>query len=592
MAVAVYAAWPMIRYCEPGQPASTCRWAYNMGTATDDGRYFGMVWEAARVALQDFHQLPSWNPYHCGGVVLYQDPQAPFPGPLFLLTFWWLPAIVALKLWEIVHLAVAALGMRRLTADMGANLPEQALAAALVTAGGSIMWHLGGGNLSFSAFLLFPWVLWSHRKALTAPRYAVLTGALLALSAVEGGVYPLPLMLSALAIDTVARLGDRDERRALFVSLPVTGLFAGLLSAVRMVPVLHYLKDHPRLMPLDDQMTVAEVFSTWTTREHDWQFPSHPFVWDEYGDYLGVVPVALMLLGALVAVWRRDELSRARRIDLALLIGIVWLALGNIPGFSLYGLMHELPIYRSLRVPSRYLFAGNLAFAMVCTWALVAARDALRSVRARRAVMALFVLVECGGAAYCAREMTHYNHSHVQRGVDEPMVRARASADFHQDSSTDYAKIPTHAMRGVGTSQCYVPMEWEPSPSLWNGPASQVRVIPPEAGTAEQTRWTPNEVAVRVQVRGPARLVVNQNYEVGWRASTGTTEPFERLLSVNLPAGEHTVVFRHRPPGVVIGFALTVLGALLSLFAWMRLTPESLERLRERAAKLFTAPKE
>ena len=27
----------------------------------------------------DFHQLPSWNPYHCGGLVLYQDPQAPFP---------------------------------------------------------------------------------------------------------------------------------------------------------------------------------------------------------------------------------------------------------------------------------------------------------------------------------------------------------------------------------------------------------------------------------------------------------------------------------------------------------------------------------
>jgi hypothetical protein len=69
-----------------------------------------MVWEAARVALTDFHQLPSWNPYHCGGVVLYQDPQAPFPGPLFLLTFFWLPAIVALKVWEIIHLIAAAFG--------------------------------------------------------------------------------------------------------------------------------------------------------------------------------------------------------------------------------------------------------------------------------------------------------------------------------------------------------------------------------------------------------------------------------------------------------------------------------------------------
>ncbi len=188
--------------------------------------------------------------------------------------------------------------------------------------------------------------------------------------------------------------------------------------------------------------------------------------------------------------------------------------------------------------------------------------------------------------------MGYYNHSHVQRGVDEPMARAPASADFHQDSSTDYGRLPTHAVRGVGTTQCYVPMEWEPSPSLWNGAGPQVRVIPPEAGSAEQTRWTPNEVTAQVRLSAPARLVVNQNYEVGWRASTGATEPFERLLSVNLPAGTHTVVFRHRPPGLGLGLALTVLGALLSLLAWKRLTPESLDRLRARGARLISGARE
>lgn len=586
--VVLIAVGPMLLYCEPDGPERVCRWSINMGTATDDGRYFGMVWEAARVALVDFHQLPSWNPYHCGGVVLYQDAQAPFPGPLFLLMFFWAPAIVGIKLWEIVHLVVGAFGVRRLAADNGANIPEQVLAAAVVTASGSILWHLGGGNLSFSAFLLFPWVLWAHRKALRAPRYAVVTGGLLALAAVEGGVYPLPLMLAALAIDTVARLGHADDRRALLVSLPITGALAGLLSAVRVLPLLLYLKEYPRLMPLDDQMTVAEVFQTWTTRVHDRPFPGHTFVWDEYGDYLSGAPVVLLLVGVAVALWKRDEHTRSRRVDLALLVGIVWLALGNIPAFSLYGLMHELPIYRSLRVPSRYLFAGNLGVAMLVVWAAVAMRQALSAWNARLAILRAVVVIECLVVAGTVYDMAKYNHPHIQRGVDPPMERQRASANFFQNSQTPYDRLPTHAMRGVGTAQCYVPMEWSAPSGLWDGEGPQVRLDAADAGTARQTRWSPNEITVDVALTRPARLIVNQNYETGWTASVGTTESDRRMLTVRLPQGRYTLTVRHRPPGLLPGLLLTVLGAALSVFVWKKLTPEALGGLRARASRWFS----
>lgn len=587
--VVIIAVGPMLRFCDADNPAAACQWSLNMGTATDDGRYFGMVWEAARVALVDFHQFPSWNPYHCGGVVLYQDAQAPFPGPLFLLTFFWAPAIVGIKLWEIIHLIIAAFGMRRLAADNGANLPEQVLAAAVVTATGSISWHLGGGNLSFSAFLLFPWVLWAHRRALREPRYAVLMGALLALSAVEGGVYPLPLMLSALAIDTVARLGDRDERRALLVSLPIAGAVTGLLSAVRVLPILLYLKEYPRLMPLDDQMTVAEVFHTWTTRVHDRPFPGHTFVWDEYGDYLSGAPVILLLAGVAVALWKRDDRTHARRVDLALFIGIIWLALGNIPAFSLFGLLHELPIYRSLRVPSRYLFAGNIGVAMLVVWAVVAMRQALASWNARLAILRAVVVIECLVVAGTVYDMAKYNQPHMQRGVDPPMVHQRASANFFQNSQTPYDRLPTHAMRGIGTAQCYVPMEWSAPSGLWDGEGPQVRLDVADAGTAQQTRWTPNEITVDVALTRPARLIINQNYETGWTASVGTTESDRRMLTVKLPQGRYTLTVRHRPPGLMPGLALTLVGALLSLFLWKKLTPEALERLRAWASRWFSA---
>ena len=56
-----------------------CSWVLDQTPSTDDWRSFAGAWEAARISLRDFHQWPSWNPYHCGGVPLYQDPQTPVP---------------------------------------------------------------------------------------------------------------------------------------------------------------------------------------------------------------------------------------------------------------------------------------------------------------------------------------------------------------------------------------------------------------------------------------------------------------------------------------------------------------------------------
>src|SRR5688572_11664004 len=97
VALALGFATPMVYACLDFGQGAVCGFTLNRDSAANDGRYFVEPWEAARVALADFHQLPSWNPYHCGGIVLYQDPQAPFPGPLFFLMYAWLPTVVAMK---------------------------------------------------------------------------------------------------------------------------------------------------------------------------------------------------------------------------------------------------------------------------------------------------------------------------------------------------------------------------------------------------------------------------------------------------------------------------------------------------------------
>jgi hypothetical protein len=582
--------WPTIWYCRGGQPASACEWAFTRNGGTDDWRYFAGVWEASRVALSTFHEFPSWNPYHCGGIVLFQDPQAPFPGPIFLLTFFWLPAAAGMKTWVFTHLLAGALGARKLVKDAGGNRPEQLLAAALTTACGFCAEHFGGGHLSFTPFLFFPWILWAMRRSMRDARWAVMVAALLALCVYEGATYPLPLMLVGLGLDILLRLGRAEDRRALYPSLGLVGLLFPLLAGLRLLPVLHYLSEHPRLVPLDDQMTVAEVIETWVARAHERGFAGHVYVWPEYGDYIGWVPVMLLACGIFGAAVQRDELRRQRFIDLGVFAGLVWCALGNIPAFSLFGLLHELPIYKSLRVPARFLYPATVMLALIATRGLLDARRRMDELRVRALWARAFVAFELLVAVGVTADLCVANSPKLQWPLDAPFPRERAQADFYQEPAVDYSRWPAHAVRGIGTPQCYVPLEWGPAQGLWWGRGDQFRLDPPEAGEVRQTAWTTNSVRFEVNLRADARLVVNQNHETSWRTSRGEIDRAQSVLTVRAPRGRYTLELRHRARGLATGAVMTLVGLMLSIAVAWRMTPERVDVLRARVRRVLCKP--
>lgn len=577
-AVAVVFAIPMARVCAVDGGSLRCFTTALNTPSTDDWRAFAGAWEAGRVALRDFGQLPSWNPYHCGGVVLFSDPQSPVTGPLFWL-FLGLPTALAMKLWIVLHLVAGALGARALVKDYRGNTAEQVLAAAVVSACGFCAEHFGGGHLSFTPFLLFPWVLWAHRRALGDPRWSVLTASLLALTVYEGGTYPLPLMLVGLGADVLSRLGHTSERRAMVLSLPLTALLFVGLSAARLVPILAFLSEHPRLMPLDDQMTVAEVVQAFTARTHDRAFAGHTYVWPEYGDYIGVVPVVLFAIGIVTAVIARDSRTRDRRIDLGLAAVMIWCALGNIPGFSLFGLLHELPVYRSLRVPSRFLYPATVALSLVVARVLIDTRETLDRHRARRFLVSAFVFAECALAVGVSYDLAKTNGPRLQVGADPVIARAPASRTFTQRTDLDYRRWPTFAVQGVGTPMCYVAFDWPVSRELRFGDVQQQQLSPPDAGTVNATSWSPNTLRFTVNLSTPAALVINQNTDTGWATNVGTIDPGQSLLTIELPRGRHELVVTHRPRWFWPGLSLTLASLALLVLIARKCTPERVTRL-------------
>jgi hypothetical protein len=582
VAIALGLAGPMFVTCGVGG----CRVSLLHLGSTDDWRHFAMLWEAARVALADFHQFPSWNPYHCGGLVLYQHPESPFPGPLFLLTFFWLPTAAAMKLWIVAHLVCGTLGARALVADRGGGAAEQILAAALMAASGFFAQHIGGGHLSFTPFLYLPLIVWAFRRALRDLRYAVLVAGLFAVTVLEGGTYPAPLMAVALAAECLARLGSAEDRRGMARAVPVIAVLFVLLAGVRLLPALHYLHEHPRIEPLDDGIGLGEVFSFWTTREHARRMATHGYVWPEYDTYVGVVPVVLMLAGVLVALAVRDPRRRERRIDLAMFAALVWCALGRVRPLSLAALLHALPIFRSLRVPSRFLGPAMVGFGLLAAGALPAGRRFVegRGPRVALAARAIALVLALG----VALDVCLTNQRVMQQGLDPELPAGPASADFFQNTGADYARLPTYPVAGYGTRGCYVALEWKPAPGIVDGRGPQVRLEPPTAGKILSTRWSPNELHFDLQLDAPAIVVLNQNYETGWHVNGGEklgayvvperrfwdirARPEELpvkgaigLLALSLGPGTHHSALWHRPPLLWPGALLSLLGVGLSV---------------------------
>jgi len=293
----------------------------------------------------------------------------------------------------------------------------------------------------------------------------------------------------------------------------------------------------------------------------------------------------------LVALFVRDPRRRERRIDLAMFATLVWCALGQVRPLSLAALLHALPAFRSLRVPSRFLGPAMVGFGLLATAALAAGRRVAegRGPRVALAARALALALVVG----VAFDVCFTNRQVMQQGLEPVLPRGPASADFFQNSAADYSRLPTFPVAGVGTRGCYVALEWKPAPGIADGRGPQARLEPPTAGTVVETGWSPNRLELDVRLDAPATVIVNQNYETGWRAKDGEmvgayVVPERRfwdirarpadlpikgaigLLAVSLPAGARHLVLVHQPSWLWLGGFLSLAGVALAVLILRR----------------------
>jgi hypothetical protein len=538
-----------------------------------DWRYFDAMGEMSRRAIDWYHQAPLWNPYSCGGEVDLANPQSLEASPSFLLALLFGTAI-GYKLAFCFYVFCALDGTRRLALRLGISPIGATLAALGFGLSGYLALHFSEGHLTFIGVALYPYLLLCFDRSLDATEWVIPTGFVAAWIALLGGTFTPPMAGEVLLLWAVMAAVKRRSWRPVAL-LPLAGIVALAVGAVRMLPVLEFVKDHPRPPFMRAVDWSGPWFILWDLVAYR-TFGPLPFrkYWSH--EYAARLPYALLPFWIAGLFWltfskRLDPAPKwtARRAFGLTLFGVL-MTMGNFAPIAPWSLLQKLPVMRDLRVPSRHLVIVTLGLALLAgvAWDFLARHlDKLRpgnKAFARRLGLALIALCAIDGAVYTAINW---------RGIFTVYINLpeKPVPFFHAEG--DWRTMRDHLFQGHGSLGCDEEAPLQRAEGLDPGDVPQERLLDPAAGEIISTDWSPNRRAVTVDLKRATTLFVNSNWNEHWKSDRGkVTRVAGRLAVAELPVGRSTVTLSYAPRSFLAGVGVSVVSLpfFVGLFVVLR----------------------
>jgi hypothetical protein len=525
------------------------------------------LYGVSRWAIADKGEWPFWNPFACGGGPLLADPQSPAFYPLFafVLLFGVVPG---LKILIAIHAALGSFGAWLFARRLGCGALSAWLPAAAYGCSSAYALHLATGHATWMAMAYAPLALAALHAGFERLPRAGLAGAAAAMIVFLGNGYLLVYLFVFAGIWAACEsIATRSWRPLLAVA--VMGLSASGIAAVKILPFIDFAG---RVTSSDvaDASGGGPVLIWHALLGRDQSLGAYEGLhsgqawrWWEYGAYVGpVVP----FLAALYAFRR----FRCAWTLLAPAAAAILLALGS--GWGIWDLLRAMPGFAALRVPSRgivfaVLFLGTMAGLQIAEW----------EARVPRALLAAAIAIAALDIGWVGRA------SFSEAFVVEPRPVA-SPGDFHQRIgrkdftkardpvsgryTSAYTDMYPAFLSGIGTVNCYdrfhLPVAAQPSALPAGGANPRYRGEAWIAGEGDARLTEIGGDRITVEIDGAARgsLVVNQNFDDGWRAGDGRpVVAREGLLSVEVAAADRVVVLRYTPPGFFAGAALSLLAS-------------------------------
>ncbi|MEQ1918851.1 MAG: hypothetical protein ABL955_06595, partial [Elusimicrobiota bacterium] len=312
-----------------------------------------------REILLRYHQFPLWNPFSNGGNTILAMPHSAFLSPMYLFALFFGP-VIGLKLQWIAALFLGMLGMHRLSKHLGMGTLSRYLPSFIFMLSSLYSLHLREGHLEWTALGFLPWTFLFLLKSKTEVKYFAFTVLSLALMIYSGGVYVFAATTVFLTVHAFV-VALREKRILPVLSLAGVLVLAFLVSSAKVVPMLELLKESPRPTKDEGRLEAVLLPKLFLIRDQNAMYENRSAIpervglnwdrenWHEFGVYTGFIPLIFALVGLYACYERQKPLFWAG-------LACLWISMGRSAWFvDLWTLLHRLPVYRSLQVPSRFL---------------------------------------------------------------------------------------------------------------------------------------------------------------------------------------------------------------------------------------------
>src|SRR5262245_57912618 len=179
------ARWPYAFYALLSVVFCAPLFARPNGLGVNDWDVHLFYYASVLKSVVEYGQLPFWNPWYCGGNVLWQNPQVALLSPVYPLALL-MSLPLAVKVNIVLHYCIGFAGMHLLLRRVVGlrSLPLTILLGFVYVGCGAFALHLGEGHPIFlPAFYLPVQLFWIARSISEGTRrHALLAGAVLGLT--------------------------------------------------------------------------------------------------------------------------------------------------------------------------------------------------------------------------------------------------------------------------------------------------------------------------------------------------------------------------------------------------------------------------
>lgn len=529
------------------------------------------------ISVGEYGEPPWWHPWFCGGFPAMGNHGG---APNFISP--WLPIYLTFDIQHAVRLEViggalfGSIGAWLFAGRFTKSVALRTLVVVLFMLNNRWSMQAAVGHTWHLEYCWLPWVLYFFDRSLDPGKLfnAVIAGMFIAMMAYHGAIYPAPHAALICGFYAVI-MAIMTRRWQPIYAITLVGVVAFCLASIKLFMLADALSQAPRTIDSTEAIDLGKLATMMTHHGQDYgSFPTPvpAYNWHEWGLYIGVPGLLIVIVSAL---YTRG--TRAQALRLVALLFLL-LGLGAIHEFAPWPLLHKLPFFKAMHVPSRFHYPMLLLVGVVFV-ALVARFYDLRL--RRRPWLDLLVLIPIAAMAI---DMSIVSRRPMERAWYMIPRDATPSPTFEHTNRgkgvryerPDWAAPILLAMKANrGIMECYgVP------PSIAKGAISSespdyqgMAYLPEGRGTAEIIDWSPNRATVKVSGAEPGDLVVyNMNWDPSWRADGAYAENYENAVAAFLPEGADTIEFEYSPRTLKYSLPLSLftLAAIIGFPIWRR----------------------